>query len=149
MICISFYNIDWYIIYSIKLYFYYIYISYIRLQLRLLACDRKQYCSLIFIYFVIYIHFLCYNIYGLNYENILINYIITNFYYSGKLPIRNKKTFELILVQENSHAGRRPFGIYHSGKITGNHNKFITFLSYFDHDRKHTNSIRIVVDQGP
>ena len=29
------------------------------------------------------------------------------------------------------------------------YNKFITFLSYFDHDRKYANSMRIVVDQGP
>ena len=28
------------------------------------------------------------------------------------------------------------------------YNKFITFLSYFDHDRKYPNSIRIVIDQG-
>ena len=29
------------------------------------------------------------------------------------------------------------------------YNKFITFLSYFDHDRKYPNSIRIVVDHVP
>ena len=29
------------------------------------------------------------------------------------------------------------------------YNKFITFLSYFNQDRKFPNSIRIVVDQGP
>ena len=29
------------------------------------------------------------------------------------------------------------------------YNKFITFLSYFEIDRKYPNSIRIVVDRGP
>ena len=29
------------------------------------------------------------------------------------------------------------------------YNKFITFLSYFDHDRKYANSNEVLVDQGP
>ena len=66
---------------------------------------------LIFLYFVIHIHFLCYDIYGLYHENIFISFnIIVNFYYSGKLPIRNKKTFGIILVRENTHSDERPFG---------------------------------------
>ena len=53
--------------------------------------------------------------------------------------------------------------VYHSIILTGTsfieldfifivyiiYNKFITFLSYFDHDRKYYNSMIIVVDEGP
>ena len=43
------------------------------------SLTRKPYSSLIFIFcclYIIYLYFLCYDIYGLYFENILIDYII-------------------------------------------------------------------------
>ena len=73
-------------------------------QFGLLWSNRKQYCSLILVYFVLYIHFLCYDIYGLYYKNIVINNIITNFF------IRKNYLFEIKQIRDNFGSEKRSFG---------------------------------------